>query len=91
VIQDQLKNDLRAIILFGSAARGECKLGSDIDLLVVTDMQLNREQRSTVRAEVYDGCTLDVDLVFYSRNVYNESDSIFINNVKKDGKLLWLK
>lgn len=36
---------LQQIILFGSCARGACKVTSDIDLLVVTDKSVDRMTR----------------------------------------------
>ena len=36
-LEEHLKNDLVAVVLFGSAARGEAGEGSDIDILIVAE------------------------------------------------------
>lgn len=53
------------VIVFGSAARGEAKPGSDLDLLVVLDLPAGmpaREMARTLHA-LFDGWLLPLDIV----------------------------
>ena len=83
---------MRAIILFGSGARGELRGGSDLDLLLVTNEKIDSNIRCDVRSaldEEFKG--VRTDIVFYTKEVFNEADSFFMRNIRKDGKILWLQ
>lgn len=57
--------DPEAVILFGSAARGETQPGSDIDLLVVMDLpegMNHREQASRLHG-LFRGWRLPLDII----------------------------
>lgn len=81
---------LRKIILFGSCARNQLRVGSDIDLLLLTEENVTRKLRgelSSDLAEPKDG--VSTDLVFYARNDFENSDCLLIKEIKKDGLVLW--
>lgn len=78
------------VILFGSCARSQCKLGSDVDLLVITDRETKRVERGLVYSELcYKLNGVDADIVFVTRQQYMEDDNKLFENIKRDGKILW--
>lgn len=80
------------IILFGSCARNESKLGSDVDLLVITNRQTKRVERGLVYSDLcYKLNGVNADIVFSTRQQYDEDDSKLYENIRKDGKTLWHK
>lgn len=92
-IQEKELPGLRKIYLFGSAARGEVRSTSDIDLLIVTkcgakggtkDRMLFSEVRWTLDEPV-DGVSTDV--VFQSEDT-ERADSVFGRELDRDKKLI---
>ncbi|MGL5675999.1 MAG: nucleotidyltransferase family protein [Cellulosilyticaceae bacterium] len=84
--------EVRQIILFGSCARGTYKVTSDIDLLVITEESVSRVVRGDIACELdeeIDGVRTDV--VFYAREVFEASDSLLCNQIKKEGIILYRK
>lgn len=64
--------DPEAILLFGSAARGEARPGSDLDLLVVVDLPdgvTHRDQAQALCAQ-FEGWFLPLDIVVRSPEQY---------------------
>lgn len=91
ILNSRIK-DIEAIILFGSCARLEMNTNSDIDLLIVTTELIDVHIKSDITSELdmpIVGVTTDVK--FYTRNQLKQSESLFINNVRKDGLILWQK
>lgn len=87
ILSTNIEHHLVEIILFGSCARGELKTGSDIDLLIITDKPIDtHEERGRIRdlVDLYN-----VDLVFYTQEVFEASTSLFVKNIKQDGISLW--
>ena len=75
-----------SIILFGSYSRLEQKCDSDIDILVLT----KEKMPDNVKAELHADFDLqNADIVFYTEATFNESSCLFVNEVKRDGILLW--
>ena len=78
------------VILFGSRARGDERLESDWDLLVLTDYPIDLEKERQFRNHLYD---LELEtgepfsLFAYSKNDWNTKQKItpFYLNVTKDG------
>ena len=88
----ELLEYVEEIILFGSCARAECVLGSDVDLLVITERQTSRLERGMIYNDLcYKSYGISSDIVFVSRAQYEEDDSRLLNNVKREGKILWKK
>jgi uncharacterized protein len=79
------------IFLFGSAARGEDHMGSDLDLLVVKPCA----SRRNVAAEIYRnliGVGQAVDVVVVTPEDlerYRSSPALVIESALRDGKLLY--
>ncbi len=82
--------DISKIILFGSCSRGNIKITSDLDLLVLTKSPVNRSVRGELRAACDDSHRkVTTDLVFYTEHDFNASDCLFVRNIKKDGVIVW--
>lgn len=88
ILQKQIPG-LRRIYLFGSAARGEVRSTSDIDLLIVTekrmtDRKLAAEIRWTLDEDI-DG--VRTDLVYMNEQTKQEP-SAFNRELERDKKLI---
>lgn len=78
------------VILYGSRARGDEKIDSDWDLLILTDYAVGIEKERQFRENLYD---LELEtgepfsLFAYSLNDWNTKQRIspFYANVKKEG------
>jgi len=67
--------------IFGSFARDNYKAGSDIDFCIVTPQELTREQRGILRCDAEEnGC----DVVFLTEELFDNEDSVFMNNLRRD-------
>lgn len=84
----------QALYLFGSAARGEARRGSDLDLLVVMDLPKEvtpREQSRTLHA-LFDGWLLPLDIIVKTPEAFAEEQRLlgFISRVvRQQGVLLY--
>lgn len=74
------------IVLFGSYARGEEKVGSDYDILALTKKSVDREIQSEFRSEFEEK---HADLLFLSNIEFDASDALLVKQIRKDGVLLW--
>lgn len=77
------------IILFGSAARGDLGLMSDIDLLVIVNSDKNFIERT---AEIYKLIQpSEVDILIYTPDEFEKmkKDNLFIQHILKKGKILF--
>ena len=71
--------------LFGSYARDQHTLLSDIDFYVVTPTKLDRHRISELR------CNMDeenMDVFFMSKEYYDTSEDIIVKNIKRDRRIL---
>ena len=78
------------IVLFGSCARNELRVGSDLDLLILTLRPVPRELRGElcgILAEEKNG--IATDLVFYTEEEFGRSDCRLVREIRKDGRILW--
>ena len=81
---------ITTIILFGSCARGNIKITSDLDLLVLTKEPVDRLMKGELCAACDESHReVTTDLVFYTEQDFNHSDCLFIRNIKKDGVVIW--
>ena len=77
---------MEKVVLFGSYARAEYRVDSDIDILVLTK---DLEDRCT-RGELCSAFeSLGADLVFYKSSDFKSSQCLFVKQVKEEGVLLW--
>lgn len=86
------KQDLASVILFGSQARDDFAMDSDIDVLIL----LNREAKAVEEIRKINILIADISLkfnqliscVFMSRNRYENEKSPLVLNIKKEGVTL---
>lgn len=80
------------IILYGSQARGEAKPDSDIDLLIVMKYAFNYAEEIEKTSEFIQDISLKYDTVisraFVSEQRFNQENSPFILNVRREGIVL---
>jgi len=80
------------IILFGSQARGDNNLDSDIDLLVVESTNLPRYKRAARYRKAIAGLFLNKDIVVWSPEEIEEWKSVsnaFITTILREGRVLY--
>ncbi|MGD1951279.1 MAG: nucleotidyltransferase domain-containing protein [Leptolyngbyaceae cyanobacterium] len=86
--QEQLQN----IILYGSQARGDGQLDSDIDLLVVLNTPVNPYQEIDRTSQFIAQLCLEFDVVisrhFISMEKFQAEDNPFLSNVRKEGMVV---
>ena len=78
--------ECKKIVLFGSYARMEQKINSDLDIFILSDNQISREQRGYL-ASVFE--ENNADIVFCTTSIFDTSDNLLYRNIRKDGVLLW--
>ena len=80
---------LRDLVLFGSQARGDSDLGSDIDVLVVLEGDVNPSEEIARTGAVAADLSLEHDVVisctFVSRDRYLAEQSPFLINARREG------
>lgn len=80
---------LRGIYLYGSAARGEMRPGSDLDIAVVLESLQNRGEEiqkiSVHRAELSLRYDITISLHFMSEAEWREGQSPLIENIRREG------
>ncbi|MFG6096716.1 nucleotidyltransferase domain-containing protein [Leptothoe sp. ISB3NOV94-8A] len=83
--QEQLQN----IILYGSQAREDSQLDSDIDLLVVLNTPVNPYQEIDRTSQFIAQLCLEFDVVisrnFISMEKFQSADNPFLSNVRREG------
>jgi predicted nucleotidyltransferase len=96
-------NILLAVILFGSVARHEERplddpCPSDVDVLAIFDTtdRLVKPYRETIFATIVDACALHLDAprdvnVLLSERTMQSWDSMFLDNIARDGILLYAR
>lgn len=80
--------DLNYIILFGSYARGEERAESDMDLLVLTHKESERQVRGELCSQLEEK---QVDLVFYTQDIFQSSHCLLVQQVRQEGIVIWKK
>lgn len=74
------------VILFGSMARGDYNLYSDIDFAVITKSPVDYATRCDVATDIAD---YGDDVVFYTIGTFVRSKSWSAQNISRDGVMLW--
>ena len=90
--KETFKNDFKGVVLYGSYARGDYDAESDIDIMIMVDM--DRTEVVSYRKAISDFCT-DIDIDYgvllapkvQSKPFFDEWKTIipFYKNVEKDG------
>ena len=79
-LTNTLGNKAKTVLLFGSQARGDAKINSDIDIAILSDSDISYEI-SLLREELEElDIAPNVDVVDMSL-----ASKSLINNIKKDG------
>ena len=77
------------IILFGSQARGDAVVGSDIDVLIVLKDTVSQFEEVARTSEFTSALCLKYDVVisriFISEEEYLHSQMLFLRNVRREG------
>jgi len=80
------------IILFGSRARGDARVGSDMDLLVIADSKEPRYRRSAPLYGVLSDILVPMDILVYSPEEVEEWSGVrqaFVTTAIREGKVLY--
>lgn len=78
--------DCKEIILFGSYARFEQTIQSDLDILLLTSCEVDQVQRGYL-ASVFE--ENKADLIFCTLEQFMSSNCLLYENIRKDGIMLW--
>ena len=91
VLSELKQLDLSSVVLYGSCARAEARYDSDIDIaLIAADFSSDiQKEIRRIRSEYSDGNGPDVDVHCISEYNYENGDSWFVRNVRKDGIVIW--
>jgi len=80
------------VILFGSRARGQARLGSDIDILIIAESSKPRYQRSAPLYGALSDILMPMDIVVYTPEEiaeWSEVRQAFITTAVREGKVLY--
>ena len=102
IVRNLLKIYPKKIILFGSQVRGDSHLESDIDLVVILDIDTvpcsydeKLDLKVKVRDSIYDlSRKMEIDLVVYTNGEFKEImrlDTSFYREIMETGKILYEK
>ena len=98
ILRSKLSLYAKELYLYGSAARGEVRWDSDIDLLLVLDpsqknsRELKREiiyLKGSLTDEEVDAPEVDLKVVF--GNGWRTSTQTYYKNIVQEGKKIWQK
>ena len=76
------------IYLFGSVSKGKYNSNSDIDFLILLDKPIDKSTKIDLWEVFDDACLdnnlIDVDVKFYTRDRFFNTDNFFENSIQKD-------
>lgn len=82
----------RELVLYGSHARGEADEGSDVDLLLILEGEVNSAQELRVAARIKPplslGAGYTISLLPIGTEVYESSEQPFLRNARGEGVTL---
>ncbi|MDJ0844415.1 nucleotidyltransferase domain-containing protein [Crocosphaera sp.] len=88
IYQDQLSR----VILYGSQARGEAQIDSDVDVLIVLQHPFNYSQELERTSQLIADLSLKYNILisrlFIDKQRLYSDNSSFIRNINKDGIVL---
>jgi len=87
--------EVKSVTLFGSKARGDCKRGSDIDMLAIVRNRKKAELAIyAIIAQILEKYYVDLSVVTYTegefKNCYRKG-SLFLREIEREGKALWTR
>lgn len=77
--------DYEEIGIFGSYARGDYKITSDIDFCIIANNRPNRVISGSLRE---DAELLGADIVYVTREYFDKDASVFAENLRKEYRRL---
>ena len=86
------KANARAVILFGSYARGDAGKHSDIDFLVIAESDLPRHKRSCQLHLMFKPYPFPMDILVYTPEEVEDAGKCklsFISHVLREGKKIY--
>lgn len=88
-LKSTYKNNLKQVILFGSEARGNATLESDIDILIVLEKPFHYYQEVHKISDFISNLCLEYDRLisccFTTEEQLKKEDNAFYRNIKKEG------
>lgn len=94
IIKTTIKQEIVSIILFGSAATGHFKKGSDIYILIIVKEYNEpkcREYWKQIKKSIYRAIGIPVDPIFAEEKALDDITSSFYLDVIADGKVIYGK
>jgi len=85
---------IRYIVLFGSEARGEANLFSDVDIAVVSDEPITQTQKLSILDAVDEDVEVEVDYRLVSTRTKDLDCDHFMNvnyHIKREGLVIYEK
>jgi len=86
------QDDLITLVLFGSQARGDANLESDIDILVVLKEKNNRDKKREAILDFIFDVSLEfgvlVSCVYVSQAQFEQEKSPLLLNIRREGIVL---
>lgn len=86
------KYPIKKLILYGSKAKGGSLEGSDIDILFITEDNIDRSTRFEISDIIYNyevSNDVVISAIFVSEADFIERVSTFLMRVKKEGIVIW--
>jgi len=94
IIKQTVDQEIVSVILFGSAATGHFKKGSDIDILIIVKEYNEpkcREYWKQIKKEGYQMLGIPIDSIFAEETALDDITSSFYLDVIADGKVIYGK
>lgn len=85
---------LKKIYLFGSTAREDDRITSDIDICLIGPEELNRQNKETINeitADMYIESCITINWIYFSIGEWNKGILPLFKTIKREGRLLWEK
>lgn len=80
------------VILFGSYANGEAQEDSDLDILIIKDLDRDRYKRTREIRKLLRGTMIPIDVVIYTNaevEEWKDTKSAFITQIMQNGRVLY--
>ena len=94
IIKQTVDQEIVSVILFGSAATGHFKKGSDIDILIIVkeyNESVCKEYWKHIKKSSYRAIGIPVDPIFAEEKALDDITSSFYLDVIADGKVIYGK